>query len=89
MYRLFDLIRAVRSALQPYQVLVSWEGETIVHRAWTRADALAWAGCYPCASVVDVMTRRGRFVAMRRGGEPVTRHSFDVVPTCGYTGGVL
>lgn len=65
MYKLFDLIRAVRGALQPYRVIVVWEGEWYAHKAWTQQDALQWLACYPIGSEGEVQTRRGHVVARR------------------------
>jgi hypothetical protein len=68
MYRLFDLIRAVRSALQPYEVEVVWCGEMYVHKAWTTQDALAWCACYPREASCIVLTRRGNWAGFSRRG---------------------
>lgn len=76
MYRLFEVVRAVKRALKPYTAVVYWEGEMFVHRAWTRRDADAWLECYPCAAQGEVYTRRGMLVASRRSvsaGEHVER----------------
>jgi hypothetical protein len=71
MYRLFDLIRAVRAALQPYEVDVLWEGDWYHHRAWTTSDAREWIAQYPCDAECSVWTRgwyRGPVCVAMRGG---------------------
>lgn len=57
MYKLFDLIRAVRNALQPYVVSVEWEGDVYQHRAWTVQDGVEWLAQYPRGSRGAVHTR--------------------------------
>lgn len=60
MYKLFDLIRAIRAALQPYRVLVQFgEFDGASHKAWTKADALEWMACYPNDCQVYVFSRYG------------------------------
>jgi hypothetical protein len=41
---------------------VDADGWTASHRAWTRAEALEWAGCYT-QGTCTITTRLGRFVA--------------------------
>jgi hypothetical protein len=65
MYALFDLIRAVRAALQPYEVRVVWEFDAYSHRAWTQADALEWSAKYPANADVWICTRLGSVVSFR------------------------
>jgi hypothetical protein len=67
-YKLFDLIRAVRAMMMPYEVQVVWEGELEVHRAWTVDDALAWVACYPVSARCIVLTRGYKFVCSRVSG---------------------
>jgi hypothetical protein len=69
MYRLFDLIRNARALLQPYTVIVRWEGEFYEHRAWTTSDAREWMAQYPQA-YCEVWTRglyRGPVIVATRG----------------------
>lgn len=71
MYKLFDLIRAVRAMLQPYEVDVQWDGDFYRHCAWTRSDARAWMACYPAEAKCETWTRgwyRGPVVVEQRGG---------------------
>lgn len=55
--------------LQPYRVVAVdgslgiWHRWT--HRAWTLADALEWARCYPADAIIIITTRTGRIVAAR------------------------
>ena len=74
MYKLFDLIRAVREALQPYSVDVYWDGLFYRHHAWTRADARAWFACYPCDARCETWTRgwyRGPVIVEERRADDV------------------
>jgi hypothetical protein len=71
MYKLFDLIRAMRAALQPYEVDVYWDGGFYQHRAWTRADAREWMACYPSDAKCETWTRgwyHGPVIVEQRGG---------------------
>jgi len=65
MNKVSKAVRAVRAALQPYRVVVQWEGRDITHKAWTRADALEWAAAYPRTAHVAVFTRSLRLVCER------------------------
>jgi hypothetical protein len=73
MYKLFDLIkairRALRRALQPYTVLVVWEERMYAHGAWTQSDAREWLACYPAAAKGEIYSRVGRLVAARGHAE--------------------
>ncbi len=62
-----DIKRAVVRALQPYRVVAHLApGWCMTHKAWSYADALAWAACYPRSDGVAIYTRRGRFLGGRR-----------------------
>lgn len=65
MYKLFDLIRAIRAALQPYRVAIIWEGALYEHRAWTTRDALQWLAQYPSHASAWIETRSGALIAYR------------------------
>lgn len=78
MYRLFDLIRSVRAALQPYTVIVSWDGDLYAHRAWTTADAYAWLQSYPAGASARISTRSGRLVA-RVSSKAALQNDFPVL----------
>ena len=51
--------------LYPFRVrVISWNF-TATHFAWSAADALSWAACYPRDDTVEIFNRRGRLVARR------------------------
>lgn len=59
------VLRAAVEAMKPYRVVVKgrdFDGH--VHRAWTYADALDWAKCYPAALCLEVhfTMRSGRWL---------------------------
>jgi hypothetical protein len=79
MYRLFDLVKAVRSALQPYVVVVHWTGGVYTHRAWTTGDAREWLAMYPNDAMGSVFTRYGTSpIARRMRSTPVRRKAVHV-----------
>ena len=53
----------ITKLLKPYIMsFVDADGWTASHRAWTRTEALEWAGCYS-QGTCTITTRTGRFVA--------------------------
>jgi len=38
-----------------YTIVVQWDGLSIIHYAWTRADALEWMAAYPSDARVTVL----------------------------------
>lgn len=54
--------------LLAYTIVVAWEERSIIHRAWTRTDALAWAACYPYEAAVTVHKGLWPRVVARRMG---------------------
>lgn len=67
MYKLFDIIRAVRAILQPYVVSVYWDGDFYIHKAWTSSDGLEWCKMYPPSATCSVYTRINMQPIMRVG----------------------
>ena len=63
----FDIIRAVRRALQPFTVVVIWEGDAYEHGAWTTSDAREWFACYPNEATCAMFVRGFRKIVAMRG----------------------
>lgn len=75
MYKLFDIIRAVRNIPQPYTVEITWEGDVYFHHAWTRVDAANWMAQYPVDSKAIVYTRSGKWAGISRSGKNINTHA--------------
>ena len=61
-------MKRLLNLLKPYRLVIqTGDFDGCSHRAWTQADALSWARCYPNACQAWVFDRKGKAVLFRQG----------------------
>lgn len=60
------MFKRIKEVLAPITVRVFWEGEYIIHKSWSREDALGWMSAYPRNASAVVFNRFGTAAGIRR-----------------------
>lgn len=59
------MIRKFCNWLAPITIIVDWEDVIVMHKAWSREDALAWCACYDVSAIVHFRNRLGAIQGFR------------------------